>query len=344
MPLTGRASTAPKGSPAVDASVVGSGPGVTAYGCSEHEERLFRELAPRLGVRSTLTRSPLTAKNLALAAGNRCVSVSHRTPVRGSVLSALSRVGVEYVSTRSIGCNHVDLAVAESVGITVGTVSYSPGSVADYTLMLILMLVRDARSVVSRSAGHDYRLNDVPGRELGDLTVGVIGTGRIGSAVVSRLRGFGCRVLTHDSRPTRHGHPVPLEELLEGSDVVTLHAPLAPDTHHLLDRRRIARMKPGACVVNTGRGALLDTHALVRALEDGHLGGAALDVLEHEDEIFYEDHRGTRIENEVVRRLQAHPNVLLSPHTAYFTDRAVRDMVTNSLLSCLDFESRNPRG
>lgn len=343
MPSTGRASTAPEGSPAVDPAAVDSGTGVTAYGCSEHEERLFRELAPRLGVRAVLTGAPLTAETLALAAGNRCVSVSHRTPVRGSALRALSRIGVEYVSTRSVGCNHVDVAAAESVGITVGTVSYSPGSVADYTLMLILMLLRDARSVVSRSAGHDYRLHDVPGRELGDLTVGVIGTGRIGSAVVGRLRGFGCRILTHDSRPTEHGHEVPLEDLLERSDVVTLHAPLAPDTHHLLDRRRIARMKPGACVVNTGRGALLDTDALVRALERGHLGGAALDVLEHEDEIFYEDRRGTRVENDALLRLQAHPNVLVSPHTAYFTERAVRDMVTNSLLSCLDFESRNPR-
>ena len=348
MAPTGRASPAPEGSPAADPPAigpsVGAGPGVTAYGCSEHEERLFRELAPRLGVRSILTRAPLTAETLALAAGNRCVSVSHRTPVPDSVLPALSRIGVEYLSTRSVGCNHVDLAAAERAGITIGTVSYSPGSVADYTLMLILMLVRDARSVVSRSAGHDYRLHAVPGRELGDLTVGVIGTGRIGSAVVGRLRGFGCRILTHDSRPTGQGHRVPLEDLLERSDVVTLHAPLTRDTHHLLDRRRISRMKPGACVVNTGRGALLDTDALVRALERGHLAGAALDVLEREDEIFYEDRRGTRVENDALRRLQDHPNVLLSPHTAYFTDRAVRDMVTNSLLGCLDFESRNPRG
>ena len=249
---------------------------------------------------------------------------------------------MRYLSTRSIGTNHVDVRYAASVGIRVEGVTYSPDSVADYTVMLMLMAVRHAKSVVCRAGTHDYRLPDVRGRELRDLTVGVVGTGRIGAAVLDRLRGFGCRVLTHDSRPRSLAEHVPLDELLQQSDIVTLHTPLTPDTHHLLDRRRIERMLPGAIVVNTGRGALLETDALVSALESGRLGGAALDVLEGEEGVFYADCRDGAVHH-TFRRLQAMPNVIVSPHTAFSTDHAVSDMVENSLINCVSFESRYQR-
>jgi D-specific alpha-keto acid dehydrogenase len=167
--------------------------------------------------------------------------------------------------------------------------------VADYTLMLMLMAVRNAKSVVRRTDAHDYRLPDVSGKELRDLTVGVVGTGRIGSAVLDRLRGFGCRILACDTRPKTLAPYVPLGELLERSDIVTLHTPLTADTHHLLDAERIGQMKHGAFIINTGRGSLLDTGSLLSALESGRLGGAALDVLEGEDGIFYADCRNTPI-------------------------------------------------
>ena len=205
-----------------------------------------------------------------------------------------------YISTRSIGYNHIDVGYAESVGISVENVTYSPDSVADYTLMLMLMAVRHAKSVIRRADIHDYRLNDVRGKELRDLTVGVVGTGRIGAAVMDRLRGFGCRVLAYDSHPQTAAEHVPLDELLRQSDIVTLHTPLTADTHHLLDRRRIEQMKHGAVIVNTGRGALLDTEALVSALENGRLGGAALDVLEGEEGIFYADCRDKPIDSKLL--------------------------------------------
>jgi D-specific alpha-keto acid dehydrogenase len=172
----------------------------------------------------------------------------------------------------------------------------------------------------------------------------VVGTGRIGAAVIDRLRGFGCRVLACDSRRTTAADYVPLDDLLRRSDLVTLHTPLTAQTHHLMDRRRIERLKHGAFVVNTGRGPLLDTEALVQALESGRLGGAALDVLEGEDGIFYSDRRNTAIENTSLLRLHALPNVLISPHTAYYTDHALSDTVENSIVNCLTYESRNPRG
>jgi D-specific alpha-keto acid dehydrogenase len=318
--------------------------GITVYGCGRDEAALFRTLAPRFGVTPTITEAPVSEATAELASGNRCVSVGHRTPVTGSVLRALRAAGVTYLSTRSVGCNHIDVACAESVGITVETTAYSPDSVADYTLMLMLMAVRHAKSTIRRAAVHDYRLNDVRGRELRDLTVGVVGTGRIGTAVLDRLRGFGCAVLACDSRPGAGPEQVPLDELLRRSDVVTLHTPLTAETHHLLDRRRIALMRPGAFVVNTGRGALLDTEALVAALETGRLGGAALDVLEGEEGIFYTDRREKPVECAALVRLQEMPNVLVSPHTAFYTDHALRDTVENSLTNCREFESRNQHG
>src|SRR5207237_4941668 len=151
-----------------------------------------------------------------------------------------SRAGVRYVATRSVAYDHIDVDYARSVGIRVGNVAYSPDSVADYTLMLMLMAVRNAKSILHRADAHDYRLSDVRGKELRDLTIGVIGTGRIGTAVMDRLRGFGCRILAHDHRPKTAADYVPLDELLRLSDIVTLHTPLNADTHHLLNRRRIA--------------------------------------------------------------------------------------------------------
>jgi D-specific alpha-keto acid dehydrogenase len=302
---------------------------------------MFCVLAPRFGVLPTVTDAAASEANAELALGNDCVSVDHRTPITSSTLRELSRAGVRYLSTRSIGDNHIDVEFAATVGISVEGVVYSPDSVADYTLMLMLMAVRHVRSVLSRAEVHDYRLSGVRGRELRDLTVGVIGTGRIGSAVVHRLRGFGCRVVTHDIRPQASGEHVSLDELLRRSDIVTLHTPLTVETRHLLDRRRIEQMKRGAVVVNTGRGSLLDTEALVSALSNGSLGGAALDVLEGEDGIFYADLRHEAVENELLLRLQAMPNVTITPHTAYYTDHALADTVENTLVNCLSFERSN---
>jgi D-specific alpha-keto acid dehydrogenase len=321
------------------ASSTTTSPGITIYGCEPDEAALFLEMAARFDVNPAITEAPLSPQNLTLAAGKRCISVAHKTRITDSTLLDLRRSGVEHIITRSIGTNHLDVNYAESVGISVASVAYSPDSVADYTLMLILMAVRDAKSMIRRTDRHDYRLPELRGSELRDLTVGVIGTGRIGTAVIDRLAGFGCRVLAHDRRPDPRARPVSLDELLRQSDVVTLHLPLTRDTHHLLDRRRIERLKPGAYVVNTGRGPLLDTRALLRALESGRLAGAALDVLEGEEDIFYSDCRSRTIEDVALLRLQELPNVLISPHTAYFTAHALRDTVEQTLLGYLDFES-----
>lgn len=315
--------------------------GITVYGCGDDEAAVFRDVAPRFGVTPAITTAPVSETNVEFAAGHRCISVGHKTQVTDPTLLALSKAGVAYISTRSIGYNHINVQYARSLGIAVGNVAYSPDSVADYTLMLMLMAIRHAKSAIQRSETHDYRLNGIRGKELRDLTVGVIGTGRIGKAVINRLQGFGCRILAYDSHPKSSVRCVPLGELLQQSDIITLHTPLNVGTHHLLNRQRIGQMKHGAFVVNTGRGALLDTEALLSALENGSLGGAALDVLEGEEGIFYADCREVPIDNKLLLRLQQLPNVLITPHIAYDTDHALTDIVENTVVNCLAFEREN---
>jgi D-specific alpha-keto acid dehydrogenase len=308
--------------------------GITFYGCEQNEALLFRETATRHHVLPTVTGAPASEATAGLSVGNRCISVAHRAQISGSTLLALHGAGVRYISTRSAGYDHIDLRAADQLGMTVENVAYSPSSVADYTLMLMLMVVRNAKSTVLAAQSYDYRLNTVLGRELRDMTVGVIGVGRIGEAVIERLRNFGCRILASDRRTEPSTSAVSLDTLLAQSDVVTLHVPLTEDTHHLLHRQRIRQMKQGAVVVNTGRGPLLDTEALLCALECGHLGGAALDVIEHEEGTFYVDHRPCPAVHPLLARLQALPNVVITPHTAYYTDHALQDIIDCTLVNC----------
>ncbi|UDY37575.1 NAD(P)-dependent oxidoreductase [Dermatobacter hominis] len=312
---------------------------VTAYGCDADEADLFHHLASRHGMVVTTTSAPVADAGIASVAADRCISVGHTSVLDGTTLRALATAGVELVTTRSIGVDHIDLAVADELGLTVRNVMYSPDGVADFTLMLILMAVRRAPALMcaaARGAGP----GTVRGRDLGDLTVGVVGVGNIGRAVVRRLQPFGCRVLAHTNRP----HPaeaaefVPLDVLLRQSDVVTLHLPLEPRTRHLIGREQLAAMRPGAVLVNTGRGGLVDTEALIGALEGGHLGGAALDVLEGEDEPTPPGAPGIRTVDRFRSRLLRHPDVTITPHAAYRTTGTLHEIVDRTLASCLDFE------
>lgn len=310
---------------------------VTVFGCDADEDVLFRQEADNHGVTLVITTESVSASSIPLAAGSRCISVGHKSLITNEHLDALYAIGVRYISTRSIGFNHVDAAYAASIGMTLGNVGYSPDSVADYTLMLILMAVRNMKSVLRLADLHDYRLNDVRGRELRDLTVGVLGTGRIGAAVIERLQGFGCRVLAFDRQQQASAQYASLDEVLQGSDILTLHTPLDESTHHLLNAKRISELKQGAYIINTGRGALIDTDSLVAALDSGRLGGVALDVVEGEDGIFYNDHSDTAHDNELLAQLQSLPNAIITPHTAYYTDHALSDTVINSLINCSRF-------
>jgi D-specific alpha-keto acid dehydrogenase len=311
--------------------------GITVFGCEKDEAAVFYELSPRFGVEPVITDCSVPACGAMPARVNRCISVSHKSTLSESGLVALRKAGVKYISTRSVGCDHIDVEAARRMGIAVGNVAYSPDGVADYAIMLMLMAIRNAKPVVTGAAKYDFRLDAVRGKELRDMTVGVVGAGRIGGAVIQMLHGFGCRVVAHD-RSRETGGLAPLRELLENSDIVTLHTPLNADTCHLIGRRQIELMKRGAFLVNTGRGALVDTDELIKALETGKLGGAALDVVEGEEGLFYFDCSQKPVDNRFLQRLQEMPNVIITPHTAYYTRRALYDTVEKTILNCLDFE------
>jgi D-specific alpha-keto acid dehydrogenase len=312
--------------------------GITVYGCEQDEADAFRALSPRYGVTPTIINAAVSEVNAISAPCNPCISVGHKSEVSASILLALKRAGVKYISTRSIGCNHIDTTAATRMGIAVGNVAYSPDSVADYTMMLMLMAVRNAKSIERSVEKHDFRLGSVRGKVLRDMTVGVLGTGHIGKAVIERLRGFGCHVLAYDRSQKVESNYVPLDALLQNSDLVTLHVPLGADTHHIIGHEQMRGMKQGAFIINTGRGALVDTDALVKALENGKLGGAALDVLEGEEGLFYFDCTQKPIDNQFLLKLQRMPNVIITPHTAYYTEQALRDTVEKTIMNCLDFE------
>lgn len=320
--------------------------GITVFSCEPDEAAMFRRISPRYGLVPTITSEAVTATSVISATRNRCISVGHKSKISGRELRQLRDVGVEYVSTRSIGVDHIDVDAAAEMAIAVEGVLYAPDGVADFTLMLILMAIRNAKHIVSTAERHDFRLSAVRGRDLRDMTVGVVGAGLIGNAVIRRLQGFGCRVLaTENGRSAVAGAvEVSLEALLRGSDIVTLHVPLNADTRHLIGRDQIAAMKQGAFLINTGRGSLVDTPALIAALESGQLGGTALDVLEGEEGLFYFDCSAGDVDHRFLLRLQELPNAIVTPHTAYFTGRALHETVESTLTNCLSFERSRANG
>lgn len=314
---------------------------ITVYSCRADETAFLKKFAQQYQVELKETEQPLTAQNAAFAQASSTVSII-TTPVTRGVLDALYQAGVRYISTRTIGYDHIDTAYAEYLGIHVGNVSYSPNSVADYTLMLILMATRRMKSILRHAQVQNFSLQGMQGRELSNLTVGVVGTGRIGRTVITRLTGFGCRILAHDlfesAAVKAFASYVDLDTLLRESDIVTLHMPATDENYHMIGKENLAKMKPNAVLVNTGRGSLVDMAALIDALEGEKLGGAALDVIENESGLYYKDLQDKPLANRDLALLKAMPNVLVTPHTAFYTDQAVSDMVENSIKSCLAFE------
>ena len=299
------------------------------------------KLAPRLGVVPTITEAAVSEGNVGLALGNRCISIGHKTQVTNSTLLALSEAGVTYISTRSVGYNHIDVEYAEAVGIRVETVAYSPDSVADYTLMLMLMAVRHAKSVIRRTDVHDYRLNDVRGKELRDLTIGVIGTGRIGGAVMDRLRGFGCRTLAYDTRPSdlcrlrlsrciaRAERHRDAPHAAHRGDTPSPRSP--PDRADEARRGHRQHRTRRACSIPRRSSApwkAADWAARRWTSSKERKGSSTPTAARRPSKA------------ELLLRLHKLPNVLISPHTAYYTDHALRDTVEQSMTNCLKFAGR----
>ena len=302
-----------------------------------------KECSAKTGIAFDYTTAYPSAENAALAQGYEAISM---TPcdMSAPMLERFASIGVKYLLCRSIGYDHVDLRRARELGMRVSNVSYPPSGVANYAIMLMLMLQRRAVSILDRARLQDYSLRGKIGADISFETVGVIGTGHIGTTVIQHLSGFGCKILCYDPyrnpEAEKYADYVPLEELFARADVITLHTNATEQNYHLLNREAFARMKDGVLIVNTARGKLIDTDALVEALESGKIGGAALDVLEKEDGLYYYNRIGDVLANRDMALLRSFPNVILSPHTAFYTEQAVSHMVG----SCFEAAQAFDRG
>lgn len=260
-----------------------------------------------------------------------CVFVNDRLDAR--CLEAVAAHGVKHVALRCAGYNNVDLVAAARLGVRLTRVpAYSPHAVAEHTVALLMTLNRKIHRAYNRVREQNFSLGGLVGFDLHGKTVGVVGTGKIGRLAARIFRGFGTRVLAHDAYPdeiwaAEEGVAYAgLDELLATSDIVSLHLPLFPETHHLLNAERLARMKPGAYVVNTSRGKLIDTEALIEALRRGRLGGVALDVYEEEEGVFFEDLSEVVLQDEELLLLMSFPNVLITAHQAFLTKEALGEI------------------
>jgi D-lactate dehydrogenase len=265
-----------------------------------------------------------------------------------AVLQALAAGGTRLIALRCAGFNHVDLPAAADAGIRVVRVpAYSPYAVAEHTLALILALNRQLPRAVTRVRDGNFALDGLVGFDLHGKTVGVVGTGKIGEVVVRLLAGFGCRVLACDPHPspavTALGATyATLETLLAESRVVTLHCPLTPDTHHLINADAFALLRKGSMLINTSRGGLLDTRAAIAALKSGHLGSLGIDVYEEEADLFFEDLSGTVLRDDVFARLLTFPNVIVTAHQAFLTTEALTGIAETTLASITAFAAGDP--
>lgn len=317
---------------------------IAFYDTKSYDQVYFDPLAEEAGIELVYHDFRLSASNCASAEGAEAVCVFVNDKIDAECLEALAKMGIRLVALRCAGFNNLDLEVAKSLGITVVRVpAYSPYSVAEHTLALLLTLNRKIHRAYNRVRELNFSLGGLVGFDLHGKTVGILGTGKIGKITAGIFRGFGCEVIAHDLYPDekwaeQHGVSyVAISDLLKSSDVVSLHLPLTKESHHLLNEDTISQMKRGAYLINTSRGKLVESKAVIRALKSGQLGGVALDVYEEEEGVFFEDHSSAALQDDVLSRLLTFPNVLVTSHQAFLTEEALSAIAETTIDSVVRY-------
>lgn len=313
-------------------------------------DRLYFERAPDADrLRRQFHEFRLTQETAGSALGAQAVCVFVNDRLDRLCLEALQRANVGLVALRCAGFNNVDLNAAKTLGLAVVRVpAYSPHAVAEHTVALLLALNRKIHRAYNRVREHNFSLSGLVGFDLHGKTVGVVGTGKIGRIAAQIFRGFGMQVLAFDPFPsaewaaTLDVRYTDFETLLAQSDIVSLHLPLTPQSRYLLNAESFARLKPGAFLLNTSRGKLVDTTALIQALKAGRLGGVALDVYEEEEGIFFEDHSGEVLQDDELSRLLTFPNVLITAHQAFLTHEALSEIARVTTGNLIRFSDGRP--
>jgi D-lactate dehydrogenase len=289
----------------------------------------------------------LNSTTATLATGCTGVCIFVNDVADAKTLEILASNGTKFLLLRCAGFNQVDLKAASALGIRVARVpAYSPYSVAEHAVGLVLMLNRKLYRAYNRVRDDNFALDGLLGFDLRGRTVGVIGTGKIGLIFAQIMHGFGCQLLGYDAYPNSTfeqigaSRYVELSELLENADIISLHCPLLPDTHHIIDANAIDQMKPGMMLINTSRGKLIDTQAAIEGIKSGKIGYLGIDVYEQEDNLFFEDLSDTVIQDDVFQLLQSFPNVVITAHQAFFTADALTAIAETTLTNAHCFDQK----
>ena len=310
---------------------------IAVYSTKAYDRRSLEETNERYGHELTFLEARLQANTAALAVEHDAVCAFVNDILDREVVDLLADQGVELLALRSAGFNHVDIDRAAERGITVVRVpAYSPYAVAEHTVGLMIAVNRRFHRAYNRVRDGNFALEGLLGFDLRSKRVGIIGTGKIGQITARILRGFGCSLRAYDPYPNDEVRDygvryVDLDTMFAECDVITLHCPLTPDTHHIINEESIAKMKDGVMIVNTSRGALVDTVAAIEGLKSGKIGNLALDVYEEEGDLFFEDLSDKVITDDVFSRLLTFPNVLITAHQAFFTQEALSNIAETTL-------------
>ncbi|WED43107.1 2-hydroxyacid dehydrogenase [Legionella cardiaca] len=288
----------------------------------------------------------LNSESIGAVAPTDAVCCFVNDSINSKVIDGLYERGVQLIALRSAGYNHVDYVYAQERGISICRVpSYSPQAIAEHTVTLILCLNRKVPQAYNRVREGNFSLDGLMGFNLYQKTVGIIGTGQIGTALATILNGFGCKILAFDPQPNECCSKLgvnytSLDSLLKNSDIVSLNCPLNDSTYHIIDSQALGKMKQGAMLINTGRGKLLDTKAVIVALKSKKLGYLGIDVYEEEESLFFEDHSSEIIDDDVFCRLLTFPNVLITGHQGFFTQEAIQNIASTTLENISNFEKK----
>jgi D-lactate dehydrogenase len=309
---------------------------------SYDRQSLERYNAP-FGHELTFFEPRLSPDTAALARGFPGVCIFVNDNCDAAVIADLAEHGAKMIATRSAGYNQIDLAAARRHGLLVARVpAYSPNAVSEFTVALMLTLGRKLHKAYNRTREFNFEIAGLEGFELRDKTVGVFGTGKIGQMVIKNLSGFGCRILAHDKYPDetvkQWASYVDGPTFAREADIITLHCPLTPETRHILNEQTLPYLKDGVFIVNTSRGALLDTNTVIKFLKTGKIGMLAIDVYEEEADFFYRDLSDKVPTNDELARLLTFPNVLVTSHMAFLTDHALRNIAETTLGNFAEFE------
>ena len=308
------------------------------FDAKPYDEKTFDAVNAEYGYAIKYYKAHLTPDTVALARGADAVCVFVNDVLNQAVIDALVDSGVKLVALRCAGYNNVDLLAAYGRMPILRVPAYSPNAVAEYAAALVLSMNRKTHRAYYRTRDNNFNINGLMGFDLYKKTVGVIGTGKIGMIFIGIMKGFGMRVLAYDpfrnaDRAAAGGFEyVGLDTLYEQSDVISLHCPMTPENVHMVDEQSIEKMKEGVFIVNTGRGKLIDSYALIQGLKTGKIGAAGLDVYEEEDQYFFEDYSSEVMQDDALARLLSFPNVLLTSHQAFFTREAM-DAIAHTTLN-----------